>query len=506
MYMILNTLNRKTLGESFFFLFFSAVLVTLFSTCSPLYPFNPWMDANVFMTIGKNMLHGMMPYRDLFDLKGILLFLVHEWAAFFCPHSFHAVYILQVLCLWGFLVYSHKTAHLFCKTSITLPFVCLTALLTISSEFYYYGDSVEEFSLPFLAHCMYHGLRFVRDGKIPSRWTAIVVGIGIGIILWMKYSILTFYFGALIAVLWISYKRAELGAVVRTVMWIVCGIMIVTIPVLTYALCHGILADFIGVYFYSNIFEYHGVSTREEMSWQEKTFPLVGYAVVLAVIGLSTVRKDVRLFVFCTFAGLASVLAFFKIPVCNFYYYLVLAVFLPLLIRYMRGWHVSWGSLMAFAAVALAASLLNYNLMRLAYGNFRPKVLDIAEIVNGSGCGHRDVLLYRCGDKGLFVLTDQMPAVKHFFSVGVAHIQGEEEEQEAYLASKKARYVVTADVLPESSGYTLIYEEQDDPERMFLMNPCAYLWNLGYPQCLLRHFMAEPQQLQAYLRLYERKQ
>ena len=37
------------------------------------------------------------------------------------------------------------------------------------------------------------------------------------------------------------------------------------------------------------------------------------------------------------------------------------------------------------------------------------------------------------------------------------------------------------------------------------MNPLAYLWHLGYPRCLLRHFMAEPP-LQSFLRLYELRQ
>ena len=491
--------------EPLFLLFFSAVLVMLFSTCSPLYPYNPWGDANVFMTIGKNMLHGMMPHRDLFDLKGLLLFLLHEWAACLSPHSFHAIYIVQVFCFWGFMTYSLRTARLFCDTGIVLPFVCLAGLLTVSSDFYSYGDSVEEFSLPLLAHALYHFLCYVRDGKAPSRRAGIFIGMGAGIILWMKYSILTFYLGALAGILILAYRRGELSVVGRTAVWTLCGLLTVSVPVLAYALHHGIFADFLHVYFYSNVFEYHGVSTRDDMSWQEKTFPLVGYAITLAAIAFSRVRKDVRFFVFCTFAGTASVLAFFKIPVCNVYYYLVLAVFLPLLIKLARGWRVSRKSRAVLAAAALTATLMNYNLMRLAAGNFRPGILEVAEIVNASGCGRSDVLLYRCGDKGLFVLTDKMPAVKHFFSVGVAHIPDEVAEQEACLASRKAHFVLTADKLPESSGYTLIYEQPDEPERVFLVNPLAYLWHLGYPRCLLRHFMAEPP-LQSILRLYELRQ
>ncbi len=500
----MSVLLKKSIGESFFFLILSVALVTLFSTCSPLYPCNPWMDANVFMTIGKNMLHGMMPYRDLFDLKGLLLFMLHEWAAFFCPHSFHAIYILQILCLWGLMVYSHKSVRLFCKTSITLPFVCLIALFTMTSDFYYYGDSVEEFSLPILAHSMYHFLRFVRDGKTLRARTGIAVGIGVGIIFWMKYSILTFYAGSFLAVLYIAWRRGKLSAVYRAVSWIACGFLAVSVPVLVYAMWGGILTDFIDVYFYSNIFKYHGVSTRDEMSWYEKTFPLVGYVIALATIGFSHVRKDVRLFVLMTFAGAASVLVFFKIPACNIYYYLILVVFLPLLIKYVRRWRVSRKNMTVFAFCAVAMVLLNYNLMTLLQGTFSPEILNVVDVVKRSGCGKHDLLLYKIGDKGVFVLTDCVPVVKHFFSVGVARIPGEQEMQDAYLASCKARFVVTSDVLSETSGYHLVCERADDPDRSLLTAPIPYLWHLGYTQPLMRIFMDKPEPPHTYIRLYER--
>ena len=64
------------------FLFLFAVLVTtLFSTCSFLYPLNPWDDANVYMNIGNAMLGGKELSVDIFDLKGPVLYLMHEMAA-----------------------------------------------------------------------------------------------------------------------------------------------------------------------------------------------------------------------------------------------------------------------------------------------------------------------------------------------------------------------------------------------------------------------------------------
>ena len=43
------------------------------STASPLYATNFWTDTNIYFTIGRGMLKGLMPYRDLFDHKGPLL-------------------------------------------------------------------------------------------------------------------------------------------------------------------------------------------------------------------------------------------------------------------------------------------------------------------------------------------------------------------------------------------------------------------------------------------------
>ena len=47
--------------------FFAFVIVTLSTTCSFLYKYHSWGDSNIFFTIGKSMLSGVMPYRDLFD-------------------------------------------------------------------------------------------------------------------------------------------------------------------------------------------------------------------------------------------------------------------------------------------------------------------------------------------------------------------------------------------------------------------------------------------------------
>ena len=63
-------------------------MITLCSKSSPLYPFNDWVDSNVYMTMGRAMLDGGIPYRDLYEHKGFIVYAIHALAAFVSSTSF----------------------------------------------------------------------------------------------------------------------------------------------------------------------------------------------------------------------------------------------------------------------------------------------------------------------------------------------------------------------------------------------------------------------------------
>ena len=68
-----------------------AALMLLFaSQCSPLYPINLWDDANCLLTVGRVMRRGGVLYRDIYEQKGPLLYLIHALAACISDTSFGA--------------------------------------------------------------------------------------------------------------------------------------------------------------------------------------------------------------------------------------------------------------------------------------------------------------------------------------------------------------------------------------------------------------------------------
>ena len=63
------------------FLLLAAFLVLLFASRSSfLYPFNDWNDANSYFSVGKALFNGKMPYRDVFDQKGMYLYFLYGLA------------------------------------------------------------------------------------------------------------------------------------------------------------------------------------------------------------------------------------------------------------------------------------------------------------------------------------------------------------------------------------------------------------------------------------------
>ena len=75
----------------------SAVVLALCSKSSPLYAFNDWMDANIFFTMGRSMLGGRVLYRDVFDHKGPVLYLLYGLAGLVGGTDFRGVLVLEII-------------------------------------------------------------------------------------------------------------------------------------------------------------------------------------------------------------------------------------------------------------------------------------------------------------------------------------------------------------------------------------------------------------------------
>ena len=240
------------------FCFCTAALFLLFcSKSSPLYPMNDWVDVNCFYTMGKSILAGKIPYVDLYEQKGPMLYLIYALVALISPGSFFGVYLLEVITFGLFLYFGGKTVQLYLGENwFSWGLMVLAGGLICVSPAFSHGASVEEITLFMSAYGIYAALRACKEGRALRFSEGFLCGIFAGILLWIKYTMLGTYLGlALFILLWYPIwghgKR-----LLPTIGAFFAGLGAVTAVILLWFLFAGGLDELWTVYFYNNIFLY----------------------------------------------------------------------------------------------------------------------------------------------------------------------------------------------------------------------------------------------------------
>lgn len=236
----------------------AAVMMLFISRCSPLYPSNFWVDSNCYMTVGRGMRAGLVPYRDLIEQKGPLLYFLHYLATFVSNTSFLGVYILECLNFGAFLILAVRTARLFAEKR-TLILTAALCLLGLCGPAFSAGDLAEEFCLIPIMWAIYDGVRYFMDPerRMPAL-TLIRNGALAGCVLWIKYTTLgvLFAFMAVIAVER-AIRGRGIGRAIVMCLWFLLGMAASTVPWIIYFGVNGALSDFWRVYFTQNLTDYY---------------------------------------------------------------------------------------------------------------------------------------------------------------------------------------------------------------------------------------------------------
>ena len=77
--------EKRTVGKTVLIGFVLFTVSVIFSLQLNSCPFNNrgvGMDSSIFMYVGRQMTHGMVPYRDMFDHKGIVLYFLEYFGYF----------------------------------------------------------------------------------------------------------------------------------------------------------------------------------------------------------------------------------------------------------------------------------------------------------------------------------------------------------------------------------------------------------------------------------------
>ncbi len=264
--------ERRELSRFLFCFFCAAGLLLIHSASSPLYVFNDWADPNAFLTVGKGMLQGLVPYRDLFEQKGPLLYLLHGIAYLFDRTGFFGVYLLEVSAMTATLFLSAKLCKRFLPPVLSWFLPPILSFVMLTSRAFVSGDSAEELCTPLTLglFCLVISNRPGHPGLTINADKAFWAGFLGGCVLMIKFVLLGGWAGFALTLVVILIIRRQFVKLIEMLAFAALGLFCAVAPWLVYFAWHRALDDFVDTYFLINFKLYDkstGLMDRLANTW-----------------------------------------------------------------------------------------------------------------------------------------------------------------------------------------------------------------------------------------------
>lgn len=403
-------------------LLISFLFLMICSNNSFLYAFNDNQDINWYMTVGNGMLNGKMPYRDLFEHKGPLLYILF---AFFCmfPNPFRVVFIVEVVCFTLFLFYTYKLLIRFVSERIAIFTLPISAFVIQTCLYFMIGGgAVEEFFLPAFMYMMLCFIEFIHDKRDFSIARSTVFGVLIGVILLVKFTLLVLPFIMFVSMCVIYIMQKRFRPMFKMILFYIVGVLIVALPILLFFYFKGALYELFEVYFYDNLFVYGSIVNPFTNFLIMCFVGLIPFS--FGILGVYLYQKsyapqNYKRMYMILFTLHALVLVFTG----NFsYYYLPLSVYTPLgiaflidLLRHKYPNLIKQSVMITIASIMLLSSFLFGNgTFELGHQKSDYIHFQIAADIRAINNDHPTLFTYKLWDYGFYNVLGETPNVRYY--------------------------------------------------------------------------------------------
>lgn len=243
---------------------FCAFFILLFATRSSfLYPCNDWNDANSYFSVGKALFNGKVPYRDVFDQKGMYLYFFYGLSYLVSHTTFAGVFLLELILGTADIFGICHILFLYVKKSTAMVLAPMVLAACFASESFYWGGSAEEVCLPFLIGGLYLSLRyFKRDypQREMKKKTLFAAGLMAGMVANIKFTSLGFFFAWMMGIAFSFLARKDFWGAVKACFVFLFGMAIPFVPWFLYFALHHALYDWYWGYVWINVFAYSNLN------------------------------------------------------------------------------------------------------------------------------------------------------------------------------------------------------------------------------------------------------
>lgn len=440
------------------------VFITICSKSSFLYPINDWGDVNCYFIIGKGILKGLVPYKDLYDQKGIVVFFVFALANIISSTSFIGVYILEVICCFFFLYFTLKISDLFCNAQRwALPICFIVAGSVYSSASICHGGSVEELCLPFFSYGLYLCIRQIVNKKIPSGLEMFIFGIFAGMMFFSKFTLCIFYIVLIVVMIVDAVRNKYLVLLLKKAMFFIMGCIVVSTVVLSYLVYTNSLYEFYIAYVYNSIFNYKPSDVDVTWLFRISTFFRKRNILDIILIGLSffyLIREKKILLLICHgFAFISIFYIQFGIGYPHKYYgiplYALEAVGLCIIVELFEKIKLKkkgvFSSAVAILMIVLAVVFTNNKYMLFQKKEDTRQYI-LAEKMNQYGYDDYHMLSYNNLDDGYYFASGKFPNFRAFIQSNVSS-DTIVNEQNDIINAGNVEFIVTKKILCDANDY-----------------------------------------------------
>lgn len=250
-------MSRKTRENVFSYLaslLLAAIFCLKFSvTTSPFYQIDG-TDSAIFSIIGKYWADGSIPYLDLWDHKGPIIFFINCLGYLLTGNEF-GILLLQICSLSVFVLFTYKTFRLYFKQIIS-------ALLSIVSLFwlacsYEGGNLTEEYLLPYLATAFYYIAKWIKEKEESGAsginpWYSFLLGFILAFAFLTRLTNALSSCGIMLGICIVLIIDKDWKSLFQSVLFYLAGFLTLCIPFVVYFYCHDALDEMMyGTLFYN---------------------------------------------------------------------------------------------------------------------------------------------------------------------------------------------------------------------------------------------------------------
>lgn len=200
----------------------------------------PDVDSATFLYIGRGILDGLIPYKDIFDHKPPLIFFINSIGLVLSNNSIVGIWIIELFCLIIAIFYGYKVMNLFFGR---LPaYFASVSWISSFSLLLDGGNLTEEYAIPLIFASIY--IFAISELKKESLLKTFLLGIFFALVFLLKQTLIGIFVSIYIYKIIKYFKIKEYKQIINYIYITSLSILLVFGVVISYFTFNNALWDF----------------------------------------------------------------------------------------------------------------------------------------------------------------------------------------------------------------------------------------------------------------------